>query len=127
VHEIPTPILIGLLFDCQTTDVGFRPSVVGEPDVLLIDGDVSHLRVVHPQKEPDELTMNVISFAGMKMEMLERTGMVGRDGYAKVTLWSASSPEHLTGVIFLRTRSFLDCGVDVARETRETINNFSDT
>jgi len=107
--------------------VGFRPSVVGELDILLVDGDVSHLRVVHPQKEPDKLTMNVISFPGMKMETLERTGMVGRDGYAKVTLWSASSPEHLTGVIFLRARSFLDCGVDVARETRETINNFSDT
>jgi len=35
--------------------------------------------------DPDELTMNMVSFAGMKMETLERTGMVGHDGYAKVT------------------------------------------
>ena len=38
--------------------------------------------------------MNVISFGGGKIELrLERTGMVGRDGYANVTLASASSPE----------------------------------
>ena len=72
----------------------------------------------------DEPTMNVISFAGRKMETLERTGMVGRDGYAKVTLWSASSLEHHGGVLFLRTRRFLDCGVDVEREMKETIQNF---
>ena len=31
--------------------MGFYPPVVEEPDVLLVDGDVSHLRLVHPQKE----------------------------------------------------------------------------
>ena len=72
----------------------------------------------------DEPTMNGTSFAGRKMETLCRVGMVGRDGYAKVTLCSASSPEHLSGVIFLRTWRFLDCGVDVAREMREAIENF---
>ena len=72
----------------------------------------------------DEPTMNVISFAGRKIETLERMGMVGRHGYAKVTLWSASSPEHHGGVLFLRTQRFLDCGVDVEREMKETIQNF---
>ena len=47
----------------------------------------------------DEPTMNVISSAGRKMETLERTGMVGRDGYIKVALWSASSPVRLAGVL----------------------------
>jgi len=31
--------------------MGFHSPVVEEPDVLLVDGDVSHLRVVHLQKE----------------------------------------------------------------------------
>ena len=74
--------------------------------------------------DPDEPTMNVTSFAGRKMETLERMGMVGRDGYAKVTLWSASSPEHHGGVLFLRTRRFLYCGVDLAREMKETSEIF---
>ena len=72
----------------------------------------------------DELTMNVISFTGRKMETLERMGMVGRDGYTKVMLWSASLLEHHGGVLLLRTWRFLDCGVDVAREMKETIQNF---
>ena len=71
----------------------------------------------------DEPTMNAISFAGRKVETLERTRMVRRDGYAKVMLLSARLPEHLAGIIFLRARRFLDCGVDVARAMRETIKN----
>ena len=67
--------------------------------------------------------MNVIWFAERKVEMLERTRMVRRDRYAKVTLWSASLSEHLTGMIFLRARRFLNCGVEVARVMRETIKN----
>ena len=72
----------------------------------------------------DEPTMNVISFAGRKVETLERTRVVRHDGYAKVTLWSARLPEHLAGMIFLRARRFLDFRVDVAREIRETIEKF---
>ena len=72
----------------------------------------------------DETTMNVISFAGRKVETLEGRRMIRRGGYEKVTLWSARLPEHLTGMIFLRTRRFQDCGGDVAREIRETIENF---
>jgi len=34
----------------------------------------------------DEPTIDVISFAGRKMETLERMGMLGCDRYAKVTL-----------------------------------------
>ena len=62
----------------------------------------------------NEPSMNVISFAGRKVETLERTMMVRCGGYAKVTLWSARLPEHLSGIIFFRARRFLDCGVDVA-------------
>lgn len=77
--------------------------------------------------DPGEPTMNVFSVAGRKMKTLERTGMVGRDGYAQVTSWGANLPERLDEVIVLRTRRVLDCGVEVAREMREmreTIENF---
>ena len=72
----------------------------------------------------DERTTNVTSFAGRKVEMLETTRIVRREGYAKVMLWSARLSEHLASMIFLRARRFLNFGVDVARAMRETIKNF---
>ena len=54
--------------------------------------------------EPNEPTMNVVSLAGRNRETSLRTGMVGLEGYENETLCSASSLEHLEGMIFLRRR-----------------------
>ena len=74
--------------------------------------------------EPNEPTMNVVSLAGRNRETSLRTGMVGLEGYENETLCSASSVEHLEGMISRRGEDFCLDDLAFARMLNSGIHNW---
>jgi hypothetical protein len=77
----------------NASDVLARPRRVEIREVLVVHLDISKSRVYMRKSwvrddlpEPELPTMKVVSHAGRYIEMLERTGIVGREGCAKVAL-----------------------------------------